>query len=71
MRLTTDELAILTAACADRNNVKAQEVLNVLGTKLGPEIAVQISLLPSELQSQLEKHIREAIDEQKRRVRPR
>jgi hypothetical protein len=71
MRLSSDELALLNAACADRNNVRAQELLNVLGTASADEIVRQIALLPKELQADIEVHLREAINEQKRRVRPR
>lgn len=62
---------LLDAACADRNNVRAQELLNVLGTSSAEEIVKQVALLPMELQADIEIHLREAINEQKRRVRPR
>ena len=71
MRLSSDELALLNAACADRNNRKAQELLNVLGTSSAEEIVRQIASLPPELQADVAVHVREAIDEQKRRIRPR
>jgi hypothetical protein len=71
MRLSSDELALLNAACADRANVRAQELLNVLGTSSAEEIIRQIVLLPKEMQADIEVHLREAINEQKRRVRPR
>ena len=71
MQLSADELVLLTAACADRNNTRAQELLNVLGTSVASEIVREIASLPVELQKELETHVREAINEQKRRVRPR
>ena len=71
MRISTEELALLTAACADKNNLKAQELVNVLGTHSAEAIAQQIALLPAEIQKDLEKQLRDAIDEQRRRIRPR
>lgn len=69
--MSTEELALLTSACADKNNSKAQEIVNVLGTSDATAIVSQVALLPAEMQKDLEKHVREAIDEQRRRVRRR
>ena len=69
--MSMEELALLTSACADQNNSKAQEIVNVLGTGDATAIVGQIALLPVEMQKELEKHVREAIDEQRRRVRRR
>ncbi|HEU4522493.1 MAG TPA: hypothetical protein VFT12_10845 [Thermoanaerobaculia bacterium] len=69
MRLTKEEIALLAAACGDRNNAKAQELVNVVGTAGATEIVAHIALLPLELQRDLERHVREALDEQRRRVR--
>ena len=67
MRITTEELALFTAACADRNNARAQDVVNVLGTPSAAEIVQLIASLPPEVRRDLEKHVQEAIDEQRRR----
>lgn len=71
MLLSLDELALLTSACSDRNNIKAVELVNLMGTESGAEIARQIASLPKEMQMEVEKHVREAINEQRRRARPR
>lgn len=71
MRISADEIALLTAACMDRRNTRATELVNVLGTTSVEEILAQIRALSPELQRELEKHVKEAIDEQRRRVRPR
>ena len=71
MLLSLDEIALLTSACSDRSNTKAVELVNLLGTQSGAEIARQIASLPKEMQMEVEKHVREAINEQRRRVRPR
>ncbi|HET7706010.1 MAG TPA: hypothetical protein VFM36_07985 [Thermoanaerobaculia bacterium] len=71
MLLSVDELAMLTAACSDRTNQKAVELVNLMGTQSGPEIARQVMSLPKAIKTEIEKHVREAIDEQKRRSRAR
>lgn len=67
MLLSPDDLAILSAACSDPTNHKAGELVNLMGTKSGPEIARQVMSMPREVKTEIEKHVREAIDEQKRR----
>ena len=71
MRISADDIALLEAACRDPRNARAQELVNVLGTASVEEILAQMKGLPNDLQRELEKCTREAIDEQKRRVRPR
>lgn len=71
MKISTEETALLSTACTDRHNARAQELVNVLGTSSAADILTQIRFLPSDLQCHLEKYVREAIDEQKRRIRPR
>ena len=71
MKISADDIALLDAACRDPRNARAQELVNVLGTTSVEEILAQINALPPDLQSDLEKYAREAIDEQKRRIRPR
>lgn len=71
MLLSLDELAMLTAACSDRTNQKAVELVNLMGTQSGPEIARQVTSLPGEFRTEIEKHVREVIAEQKRRSRAR
>lgn len=71
MRISAEESALLTKACLDRSNARAQELVNVLGTASAAEILALINALPVDLQRDLEKSVREAINEQNRRVRPR
>jgi hypothetical protein len=71
MLLSLDEIALLSSACSDRTNRKAIELVNLLGTQSGAEMARQIASLPKEMQMEVEKNVREAINEQRRRVRPR
>lgn len=71
MLLSADELAMLTAACSDRNNQKAVELVNLMGTQSGAEIARYVMSLPEAIRMEIEKHVRETIDEQKRRSRTR
>jgi hypothetical protein len=67
MLLSHDELAILSAACGDRTNHKAGELVNLMGTQSAPEIARQVMSMPEAVKTEIEKHVRETIDEQKRR----
>ena len=69
MRVTSEELALFEAACADPNNARAQQLVNVLGTTSGAAIVSQIGSLPVEIQADLQKYVRDAIDEQRRRVK--
>ena len=69
MLLSVDELAMLTAACSDRNNQKAVELVNLMGTQSASEIARQVMSLPKTVKTEIEKHVRETIDEQKHRSR--
>lgn len=71
MLLSVDELALLTAACTDRTNQKAVELVNLMGTQSGTEIARQLMSMPKAIKTEIEKHVRETIDEQKRRNRTR
>lgn len=71
MRLSADETALLRVACNDLSNQRAQELVNVLGTALADEILSLMQTLPPEFRRDLENHVREAIEEQKRRIRPR
>ena len=68
MLLTLDEIALLTAACADRNNEKAAELVNLLGTDSGVEMVRLVGALPREMRLEIEKQVHEAINEQKRRT---
>jgi len=68
MLLTLDEIALLTAACADRNNHKAAELVNLLGTASGMEMVRLVRALPGPMRLEIEKQVHEAINEQKRRV---
>ncbi|MGZ8867770.1 MAG: hypothetical protein ACXW2P_05445 [Thermoanaerobaculia bacterium] len=71
MLLSLDEIALLTLACSDRSNGRAVDLVNLLGTQSGADMARQIASLPKEMQMEVEKHVREAINEQRRRIRPR
>lgn len=62
---------MLTAACSDRTNQKAVELVNLMGTQSGAEIARQVLSLPEAIKMEIEKHVRETIDEQRRRSRGR
>ena len=68
MFLSPDEIAILTAACRDRTNPTAVDLVNLLGTNSGKEIARAVFSLPKEMRMEVEKQVREAIDEQTRRA---
>jgi hypothetical protein len=67
MLLSKDKIALFTAACADRNNQKAAEVMNLLGTGSGMEIVRLVAALPGPMRWEIEKQVHEAIAEQKRR----
>jgi len=68
MLLSLDEIALLTAACADRNNQKAVELVNLLGTDSGVEMVRLVRALPREMRLEIEQQVHEAINEQKRKV---
>ena len=71
MRVSAEELLLLNAACANLTNTKAQELVNVLGTKSAEDIVRLLAQLPIEVRGDLERHVREAIDEQRRRAKAR
>ena len=67
MTLTTEELRVFEAACADRTNRPAQELVNALGASAPVTILSQISLSPGAVHADFARYVREAIDEQRRR----
>jgi hypothetical protein len=67
MRLTTEELRVFEAACADQTNRPAQELVNALGASEPGTILSQITLAPQAIHSEFARNIREAINEQRRR----
>lgn len=67
MRLTTEELRVFEAACADQTNRPAQELVNALGAAAPGTILSQISLAPGAVHADFARNVREAIDEQRRR----
>lgn len=70
MRLTTDETRVFEAACADRQNLFAQELLNVFAASTAAAVLRHIATAPIGFHEALVRHIRQAIDEQKQRHRP-
>ena len=68
MLLSLNEIALLTAACADRNNQKAAELVNLLGTDSATEIVRLVAAFPSQMRWEIEKQVHEAINEQKRKA---
>jgi hypothetical protein len=69
MRLSTEELRVLDQACADRGNRAANELVNLFGAASASDVMVHVLTAPRELRDELFRTIREAIDEQKRRIR--
>ena len=70
MRLTLDERTIFEAACGDRGNLTAQELLNVFAVSTASAILAQVLAAPKGFHDALVRHIWQAIDEQKQRHRP-
>jgi hypothetical protein len=68
MLLSKDEIALLTAACADQNNQKAAELVNLLGTASGMEMIRLVGGLPRGMRLEIEKQVHEAIAEEKRKA---
>lgn len=69
MKFSTEELRVLDQACADRGNRAAHELVNLFGAVSAADVMAQVSTAPRELRDELLRTIREAIDEQKRRIR--
>ena len=70
MQLSGDETVHFTAACGDRCNSAAQELLNLFAATTANQVLAQVSGAPRTVRDDLVRHIKEAIDEQKRRHRP-
>jgi hypothetical protein len=70
MRLTLDDRNIFEAACGDRRNLAAQELLNVFAASTASAVLAQVLAAPKGLHDSLIRHIWQAIDEQKQRHRP-
>lgn len=67
MQLSTDERRVFEAACGDRNNMAAQELMNVFGASTASAVLAQVVAAPKGFHDALVRHIWQAIDEQKQR----
>jgi hypothetical protein len=70
MRLSTDERQIFEAACGNRCNLAAQELLNVFAASTASAVLAQVLSAPKGFHDAVIRHIWQAIDEQKQRSRP-
>lgn len=61
-----DEINLLAAACANRNNEPARGLMNAFGVVTAQEILEQIKAAPAELHQELGRQLREALDTQRR-----
>jgi hypothetical protein len=46
VRLAGEELNLFTSACADTNNIHAQELMNVFGVVTGREVLLHVNQAP-------------------------
>jgi hypothetical protein len=70
MRLSGEETVHFTAACGDRLNLAAQELLNVFAATSANQVLSHVSGLSENIRHDLVRRIKDAIDEEKRRHRP-
>lgn len=61
MRLAGEELNLFTAACADVQNIHAQELMNVFGVDNGREVLIQVNHAPIGIFVDMVQHIWYAI----------
>lgn len=60
---------MLDQACADQGNRAAHQLVNLFGATCAADVMAHVIAAPRDLREELFRVMREAIDEQKRRIR--
>jgi hypothetical protein len=67
MRLTIEEMELFEAACADRGNDAAQELLNVFAVERGIDVLPHLPTVPLGLLADLASHLWRAVNHEHRK----
>jgi hypothetical protein len=62
MKLATDDMRLFEIACADRENVHAQELLNVFAVETADEVLEQLAAAPLGVMADLFSHLWRAVE---------
>ncbi|HEV8660983.1 MAG TPA: hypothetical protein VGS96_20455 [Thermoanaerobaculia bacterium] len=67
MRLTTREMELFEAACADHRNDAAQELLNVFAAERAVDVLLHLPTVPLGLLADLASHLWRAVNHEHRK----
>ena len=67
MRLSTHEMELFEAACADRCNDAAQELMNLFAVERAIDVLLQFSTIPLGLLGDLASHLWRAVNHEHRK----